>query len=520
MFKKKSPTLLIILDGWGVAPPSKMNAIHLARTPVMDRLFETYPSTTLGATGIDVGLEENQMSGSESGHINIGAGRKVEQDSLRISREIKSGVFFQNPALAGATSHCKKFGGKFHLMGLMGNTDSPHSHPEHFRAILKLAKIKGIAEVYCHLFTDGRDSYPKSALSHLAYFKKIIMEEKIGKIASISGRFYAMDRSKNWDRLTRAYGAMVFADGEKANSPEEAITKGYAKNFTDEYMEPTVIQEKGNPVAKVEKNDSLIFFNLRSDRARQFTKLFVSVNKERIITDNMPVIDKIENIYFAAMTDFGPDLSINTAFPGNTLMGTLPMVLNGYRQLYIAEMEKYAHLTYFFNGGYPDPVGGEDRMTIPSLKVDSYALNPEMSAGTIAENVLEYIKRDRYDFLAVNFANADMVGHTGDFKATIQAVEFIDQQLGRITSEAIKKGGTAIITADHGNADQMLDLVDGEEIVNSFHTKNPVPFILAGEKFRGKQISSGGILGNIAPTVLAAMEIEKPKEMECDSLLK
>lgn len=520
MIKQKTPTILIILDGWGVAPPGKGNAITLAKTPVLDRLYELYPSTTLGATGVDVGLEENQMSGSEAGHINIGAGRIVKQDSLRISKRIKDGSFFQNPALAGAVSHCKKFGGKFHLMGLMGNTDSPHSHPEHFRAILRLAKVKGAAEVYCHLFTDGRDSYPKSALTHLSYFKKIIKEEKIGKIATICGRFYAMDRSKNWDRLTRVYDAMVFTNGEKAHSPEEAINRAYEKNLTDEYVEPTVIQEDGKPIAKIGKNDSLVFFNLRSDRARQLTKLFAATNKERIITDNMPVIDKIENIYFVAMTDFGPDLSINTAFQGHNLSSTFPMVLADFRQLYIAEMEKYAHLTYFFNGGYPDPVGNEERITVPSPKVDSYALQPEMAAGIITDNVVKYIQEDKYDFTAINFANADMVGHTGNLKATIQAVEFVDKQLGRIIKEMMKKGGELIITADHGNADRMLDLVDGKEIINSFHTKNPVPFLLVGKKFKKARFLYGGILGNIVPTILEIMDVKKPDKMECDSLIR
>ncbi|OGI17187.1 MAG: phosphoglycerate mutase (2,3-diphosphoglycerate-independent) [Candidatus Moranbacteria bacterium RIFCSPHIGHO2_02_FULL_40_12b] len=520
MTKQKSPTILIILDGWGIAPPSRGNAITLAKTPVMDRLYETYPFVALGATGEDAGLDKNQMSGSEAGHMNIGAGRIAEQDSYRITRKINDGSFFRNPALAGAIEHVKKYKGNLHTMGLMGDSDSPHSNPEHFRAILKLAKEKGIKEIYCHLFTDGRDSYPQSALTHLEYFKKIIKEEKIGKIATICGRFYAMDRSKNWDRLAKAYDAIVFSIGEKANSAEEAIKRAYEKNFSDEYIPAAVICENEKPVMNLEKNDGLIFFNLRSDRARQFTKLFSSVNKERIITDNMPVIDKIENLYFVAMTDFGPDLSINTAFQSHSLSKTLPMILENHRQLYIAEMEKYAHLTYFFNGGYPDSVGGEERITVPSPKVDSYAQIPEMSAGIIAKNVVKYIKEGRYDFIAINFANADMVGHTGNLKATVKAIEFLDEQVGKVVKNAYVKGGNIIITADHGNADCMIDFAGGKEMINTFHSKNLVPFLLAGKKFKKSKLLEGGILGNIAPTILQIMEAEKPREMECDSLLK
>jgi 2,3-bisphosphoglycerate-independent phosphoglycerate mutase len=348
---KKNPTVLVILDGWGVAPPSKGNAITLAKKPTLDKLFKLYPSTTLGATGTQVGLEDHKMSGSESGHMNIGAGRVVPQDSFYITESIKDKTFFTNPAMIGATNHVKKFGGKMHLMGLMGNSDSPHSDPEHFRAVLRLAKEHKIKEVYCHLFTDGRDSYPKSALEHLAYFKQIIAEEGIGKIATLSGRFYAMDRAKNWKRLTLAYDAMVLAHGEMAASPEEAIERTYRNGLNDEYMLPTVLLEKGKPVGVIGENDSIISYNLRSDRARQFAKLFVLNNKCSIAVDNMPIISRIKNLYFTAMTSFGPDLDTHIAFPSHTISGTLPMVLGNLRQLYTAESEKYAHVTYFFNGG-------------------------------------------------------------------------------------------------------------------------------------------------------------------------
>lgn len=517
MIDKKNPTLLVILDGWGIAPPSKGNAIYLAKTPAMDRLFELYPSTTLGATGEDVGLNKNQMSGSEAGHMNIGAGRIVTQDSKHISNSIKDGSFFTNPVISGAIRHAKKNNGQFHIMGLMSNSDSPHSDPEHFRAILKMAKKNGLQEVYLHLFTDGRDSYPKSALNHLSRFKNIIQEEGIGKFATVSGRFYAMDRAKNWKRLALAYDAMVFGRGEKAKSPEEAIENAYAKKLTDEYLIPTIMMESGNPVAKIEKNDSAVFFNLRSDRTRQFSKLFVALDKEKIINDDMPIIDKIDNLYFASMTGVGPDLDIHTAFPELSISSTLPMIARNLRQLYISEAEKFAHVTYFFNGGYAEPVADEKRIMIKSLSADSFARKPEMSAAEITEKVLRGIKNSQHDFIAINYANADMVGHTGDLGATVRAVEFLDKQLSVLIGEVLKKGGNIIITADHGNADDMVDFKSDQP--NTFHTKNPVPFLLVGEKFKNVKINDGGLLGNIAPTILDIMEIEKPKAMRCKSLL-
>lgn len=519
MTKQRKPTVLVILDGWGVAPPSKGNAITLAKTPVLDRLSQIYPSAILGATGADVGLSENQMSGSETGHANIGAGRIVEQDSHYIAKSIENGSFFKNPAFMGAVKHVKSTGGNFHIMGLMGDTDSPHSSPKHFRALLKLAKENNISEVYCHLFTDGRDSYPRSALKHLEHYRQIIKEEGIGRIATLAGRYYAMDRAKNWKRMTAAFDAMVFSNGEKTDSPEAAVTNFYIGNLTDEYLPPTVILENGQPVARIGAGDSVIFYNFRSDRARQFTKLFAANNEESILKDDMPIIDKIKKLYFVAMTEFGPDLSINTAFSGHTLSATIPMILKNSRQLYIAESEKYAHLTYFFNGGYPDPVGGEERMIIPSPAVDNYALKPEMSAGFIAENVVKYIQEDKYDFVAINFANADMVGHTGNLKAAIKAVEFLDKQIGRLAETVFARNGDMIITADHGNADEMLGIFEGKEVANSFHSKNPVPFILAGDKFKNRRVAAGGVLANIAPTILEVMAIEKPPEMECDSLI-
>jgi len=519
MSEHKSPTVLVILDGYGIAPPSKGNAISLAKKPTINRLFREYPSTTLCATGTCVGLEDHKMSGSEAGHMNIGAGRIIEQDSKYISDSIKDGSFCMNPAMMGSVAHVKKTSSNFHVMGLMGNTDSPHSNPDHFRAVLKLAKKNGIAQVYCHLFTDGRDSYPKSALTHLKNYRKIMAEEGIGKIATLSGRFYAMDRAKNWKRLTLAYDAMVFGRGEQVGSAEEAIENAYKNNLTDEYLLPTVIMEQGESVVKIRENDSVVFFNFRSDRARQFTKLFIANDEKSILRDDMPIIDKLQNLYFVTLTDFGPGLDEYTAFPEHTISATLPMVLGqSKKQLYIAETEKFAHVTYFLNGGYADPVDEEDRIMIDSKDVDSYAKFPEMSAQEITDVVVQNIQNDAYDFIAINYANADMVGHTGDLEATVKAVEFLDKQIEILAGEVLKRGGNLIVTADHGNADDMMDFDSDQP--NTYHTKNPVPFLLVSEKFKDSKLRDDGVLANIVPTILDILNIEKPKLMNKKSLLQ
>lgn len=514
----KSPTILVIIDGYGIAPPGNGNAITLAKKPTIDGLFNAYPSTVLCATGTCVGLSDRKMSGSEAGHMNIGAGRIVSQDSRYITDSIKDGSFFMNPAMIGAIKHIKKTEGNLHLMGLMGNGDSPHSDPEHFRAILRLAKKNNVKQVYCHLFTDGRDSYPKSALIHLRHFQKIMKEEGVGIIATLSGRFYAMDRAKNWKRLALAYDAAVFSRGEKADSAEAAIQKAYEADLTDEYLLPTVILENGKPISSIKNNDAVIFFNFRSDRARQFSKLFVAVDEKSILSDDMPIIDKIKNLYFVALTDFGPGLNEHTAFPEHTILATLPMALGQLKQLYIAESEKFAHVTYFLNGGYADPVSGETRIMIKSPAIDSYANAPEMSASLITDKVLESLEKNEYDFVAINYANADMVGHTGDLAATIKAVEFLDKQIERLSEKILELKGNLIITADHGNADDMIDFDSDQP--NTYHTKNPVPFLIVSEKFKEKKLRDGGVLGNIAPTILDMLEIEKPKLMAKNSLLK
>lgn len=516
--QNKKPLVLAILDGWGEAPQSRANAITLAKTPFIDGVREKFPFTLLDATGEAVGLDKDQMSGSEAGHINIGGGRVVPQESYRINEEIENGNFFSNSALIDATRNCKINKSKFHLMGLMSTTDSQHSNPNHFRMLLRLAKRSDIGEVYCHLFTDGRDSYPKGALTLLEKYKEIIKEEGIGKIASISGRFWAMDRAKNWDRLMKAYEAIVFSKGEKSNSPEEAIENSYKKKIFDENILPTVILKNKKPVAGFGENDSVVFFNFRSDRARQFTKLFVDVSDEIKRNDKLPQTKKIKNLHFVALGDFGPDMDVRTAFVNSSLQNTLPIVLKDKKQLYIAEGEKYAHITYFFNGGYSDAIGGEERVMIPSLAISSYAQAPEMGADKITNLVLGKIRNSEYDTYVLNFANADMVGHTGDIKATIKAVEFVDKKLASIYSEVMKRKGNLIISADHGNADNMIDVIDGKEVPNTFHTKNKVGFSVLGNDFKKRELAIGGKLGNIAPTILDIMNIQKPKEMTSESL--
>jgi 2,3-bisphosphoglycerate-independent phosphoglycerate mutase len=513
MTKKPKPTILAILDGWGIGSKDETNAIWLAKTPVFDYLTEKYPHTQLGATGTDVGLDDRQTSGSETGHMNIGAGRIIEQDSRKISESINTGTFFHNAAFLGAISHVKKNKSNLHFAGLLGNEDSPHMNPYHLEALLLLAKRNGVKNVFIHFFTDGRDSYPKSALTHLADWKKRMKQIGAGKIASLVGRFYAMDRAKNWDRLKIAYDLLVNGKGKKFASPDEAIEYSYKNGFSDEYIKPSLIDGKGKKFVTINNNDSVVFFNLRSDRARQFAKLFVL---EKSKETKLPS-PRLKNLYFVAMTNFGPDLPVHTAFQEHPVNGTLPGALAEFSQLYIAETEKFAHITYFLNGGYADAIDGEDRLMIPSPITGNYAKIPQMSAEKITQKILGFLRKDRYNFTAVNFANTDMVGHTGDMKATIKAAEIVDVCLGKIWQELQKQKGNLIITADHGNADCMWD--KKAKLPMTFHTKNPVPFIVASERYKKTKLHPGGVLGNISPTICDIMETEKLKEMKKKNLL-
>lgn len=515
-FKKNKPVVLIILDGWGLAPASKGNAISLAKTPNTNYFWDHYPHTTLKSNGKEVGLPDEEEGNSEAGHLNLGAGRIVLQDVVYIDKSLEDGTFFKNTAFLEAIKHIKKYKTKLHLMGLLAGEQSPHASSRHLLALLELARSNNLKTVF-HLFTDGRDSSQHGAIDFL---KKLKEGFKNGEtIATISGRFYAMDRKKDWPRIEKVYDAMVLGIGEKVESAEEALLRGYNQGLDDEYIAPSVIVKNGKPVGLIEDNDAIIYFNLRSDRARELTKTFAQSDFNQLNPGAFRRKKIPKNIRFVAMTDFGPDLpKIFTAFPGRDIENSLPFVLKDFRQLYIAEAEKYAHVTFFFNGGYADPVAGEERLRVPSLAEEHYDRTPEMSAFQIAKIVTERIKEKQNDFILVNFANPDMVGHTGNLEAGIKACEIVDDKTGKIVEEVLKQDGTAIITADHGNIEEMINLKTGE--IDTKHSKNLAPFMIINKELKDKKIKlNKGILADVAPTVLNLMNLEKPKEMKGKSLL-
>ena len=514
---KKPTNMLIILDGWGVAPKSEGNAIELAKKPFFDSLVAEYPYTQLNATGLAVGLSENERSGSEAGHVNIGAGRIIKQDSQIINEDIQSGKFFENPRIRRTINHALTQKTDLHMMGLLSDSDSPHSDPEHLFALMRMAKDSGVKEIYLHLFTDGRDAFEKSSLMFLRALNDKIKEIGIGKVASIGGRYYAMDRVKHWDRLQRAYDAMVLGEGAKGDSAEQVIKDAYNHGLTDEFIIPTTIVDKeGRPVATIKDNDAVIFFNLRGDRARQMTKMLTA--PEMRDYENRKHI--LHNVFMCTLTDFGQDLPVQIAYASQAVEDTLPKVLQKFKQLYIAEAEKYPHVTYFINGGHSEPIASENRERIISKNVFTYDQKPEMSAGDITDVIVSNIEHSIYDFILVNYANADMVGHTGNLKATICAVEFLDKCLEKVVGEVLASGGAAIITADHGNADEMLDPETGN--ISTMHSKNPVPFIIVkkGLTKENCKLNKNGVLGNVAPTLLDVLNVPKPKAMVLGSLIE
>ncbi|MFA5995012.1 MAG: 2,3-bisphosphoglycerate-independent phosphoglycerate mutase [Patescibacteria group bacterium] len=500
------PHALIILDGWGIAPASKGNAIAQARTPNFDYLWSHFPHTQLAASGSAVGLPAGRDGNSEAGHMNIGAGRVVEQDAVAVNKQIKSGTFFRNPALLNAIQHAQVRKTKLHLMGMLANRMSAHAYQDHLDALLQLCERNNI-KPYLHLFTDGRDAPPHEAIKLL---KGLQDRCKINQqIATIMGRSYAMDRNKHWDNTAKAYHAMVCGVGEQAESAEAAITRSYNRNETDEFIKPYIINSAG----LIESRDSIIFFNLRSDRARQITKTFVQPDFNKRNPGAFRRQKVLRHIKFITMTDFGPDLDhVLSAFPAADLNDTLPIALSPLRQLYIAESEKYAHVTYFFNGGYDHAVNGEKWCKIPSPQNPDYTVVPAMSAENITDHVLKTIKNNAYDFYVINFANADMLGHTGNVAATIKGVEVIDEQLGRLW-QVFKKSGILFITADHGNAEEMLNLTTQE--TDTEHSNYPVPFIITKP---GVKLAKTGQLANIAPTILKVLNIVKPKAMTSKAL--
>jgi len=520
--KSVKPLVLIILDGWGIAPPNKGNAITLAKTPTMNGLWRDYPHAELCAHGRCAGLPDQQEGNSEAGHMNIGAGRVVDQDVIRITKAIKDGTFFKNPAFLQAVKHVKANKSNLHLMGLLSNGMSAHSDPAHLKALLEFIRQQKLEQAYLHIFTDGRDSPQHAALKLIEELEPLLAPNV--KIATIMGRYYGMDRKKNWPITEEAYDVLTCQKcaWHAAKSVTEAITENYNRNQTDEFMEPYVIcDQSGRRLPPIKSNDAVIFFNLRSDRARQLTKAFVQQNFEAVNPGSFKRKNVLKNLVFVAMTDFGPDLdSILSAYPSIDVKKTLPMQLNGLRQYYIAETEKYAHVTYFFNGGYADPVAGEHRVIIPSPNVKSYDQTPGMSSKQITAEVLSHLRRRDFDFITVNYACPDMVAHTGDLSAGIKAAEIADHCLGKIAAAACKNNTTVMITADHGNLEKMINLETGE--IDTEHSTVPVPFILFSLNLKGRKnkLRSSGILGDIAPTILEFFHLPQPKEMTGKSLLK
>ncbi len=508
-------TALIIMDGFGINHETRGNAIAAAGTPNVDRLMARFPHTQLGASGMDVGLPRGQMGNSEVGHLNIGAGRIVYQELTRITKDIEDGEFFKKKPLIDAMEAVKKNGGALHLMGLLSD-GGVHSHNTHLYALVEMAKQRGLKRVYVHCLLDGRDVPPTSGASYVRQLAEKLKEIGVGEIASIQGRYFGMDRDNIWERVQLGYDAIALGEGVQAQDPVRAVEDSYADKVTDEFMKPTVLMKNGRPVATVQPGDSVIFFNFRPDRARQLTRCFI-----------MPDFKGFQRkrgfipVQFVSMTQYDETFTgLSVVNPPETLKNTLGQYLAALdkKQLRIAETQKYAHVTFFFNGGVEAPNPGEDRVLIESSKVATFDLKPEMSAPEVTAKAKELIDSGKYDVMILNFANCDMVGHTGVMEAAEKAVREVDQDVGILVDEILKLGGRAFVTADHGNADQMVDYVTGEPF--TAHTTNPVPFIACDEKLIGRSLRSGGRLADIAPTMLDAMGLPVPPEMTGMSLLK
>ena len=510
----KKMTALIIMDGFGERAETYGNAIKLAGTPNLDKLEAEYPHTVIGASGMDVGLPDGQMGNSEVGHLNIGAGRIVYQELTRITKSIQDGDFFKVPEFVDACQKAKKNGGKLHLMGLLSD-GGVHSHITHLFALIDLAKQQGLDNVYVHCIMDGRDTPPSSGIEYVQQLQDYMDKVHFGKIATISGRFWAMDRDKRWDRIQKAYEAISCGVGDKADCPICAMKSSYKNEKTDEFVVPCVIQEDGKPVATVEAGDSMIFFNFRPDRTREITRAFIDAN-----FSDFERLGGYKPVTFVGMTRYDDTFTnIETAFKPVTLTNTMGEYLaaNGKTQLRIAETEKYAHVTFFFNGGVEAPNPGEDRELIPSPKVTTYDLKPEMSAYEVTDKAVELIGSGKYDVMILNFANCDMVGHTGVLEAAEKAVKTVDACVDRVVKAVLATGGQVLITADHGNADMMIDPTTGEPF--TAHTTNKVPFILVDPRRKDAKLREGGRLADLAPTRLELMGLPKPAEMTGESLI-
>ena len=499
----KSPTTLIIMDGFGIAPPAGDNAVTLAKTPALDKLLEEYAHTTLSASGLDVGLPAGQMGNSEVGHTNIGGGRVVFQDLPRISRAIEDGSFFKNDAYNAAMDSCLKNGSSLHLYGLLSD-GGVHSHIEHLFALLQMAKDKGLERVYIHCFLDGRDVSPTSGKGFVQELQDKCAALGVGRIATVMGRYYAMDRDKRWERVQMAYDAMVYGEGHHNSDPVAAVAESYANNITDEFVEPVVVDGDGT----INDNDSIIFFNFRPDRAREITRAIVDPDFDGFRREFFPTTYVCNTEYDATMPN------VLVAWPRIAVKNGLGEYLSsmGMTQLRIAETEKYAHVTFFFNGGVETQYPGEDRVLVASPKVATYDLQPEMSAVEVCDKCVERIESGAYDVIILNFANCDMVGHTGVLEAAVKAVETVDTCVGRVVDATLKMGGIAMVTADHGNAEDMKQ-PDGSPM--TAHTTNLVPFILCGA---GTELRTGR-LADIAPTILDVMGLACPEEMDGKTLI-
>lgn len=501
----KKPVALIIMDGFGYNPDSYGNAITAAKKPNIDKYMKG-PHTLIGASGLDVGLPDGQMGNSEVGHTNIGAGRIVYQMLVKISKDIKDGTFFNNKAILSAMDNCKKNDSALHLMGLL-SPGGVHSHMEHLFGLVEMAKKNGLDKVYIHAFLDGRDVPPSSAAEYMEQTVEELNKIGLGKIATISGRFYAMDRDNAWDRVEKAYSAIVYGEGVNESEPVQAIKNSYANEITDEFMLPTVI-EGG---ASVKKGDSVIFFNFRPDRARQLTRAFVDPDFSGFERKN-----GFFKTNFVCMAQYDASMpNVSVAYPPEQLTMTLGEYLSksGKTQLRIAETQKYAHVTFFFNGGEEKQFEGEDRILIKSPDVATFDMKPEMSAYEVCDAVVDAINADKYDVIILNYANCDMVGHTGVFDAAVAAVEAVDECVGRMVEAILARGGAALITADHGNADKMYE-PDGSPF--TAHTTNPVPLIAVGID---GELREGGVLADLAPTMLEILEMPQPAEMTGKSLI-
>ena len=502
----KKPVALIIMDGFGYNPDSYGNAIADAKKPNLDKLFAECPHTLIGASGLDVGLPDGQMGNSEVGHTNIGAGRVVYQMLVKISKSIKEGTIRKNPAIVGAVENCVKNGSALHLMGLLSD-GGVHSHIEHLFGLMEMAKDMGVEKIYVHAFLDGRDVPPTSGAE---YMEKLVGETQrigAGKVATVMGRFYAMDRDNAWDRVEKAYAAMVYGEGVEGCCPVGAIKKSYEEGVTDEFMVPTVLDKEG----AIKSGDSVIFFNFRPDRARQITRAFVDPD-----FTGFPRKNGFFPLHFVCMTQYDATMpNVHVAFPPEALTMTMGEYIskNGLTQLRIAETQKYAHVTFFYNGGEEKTFPGEDRILIKSPDVETFDLKPEMSAYEVTDAVVKAIEEDKYNMIILNYANCDMVGHTGIEEAAVKAVEAVDDCVGRTVDAILKAGGAALITADHGNAEKMKE-PDGAPF--TAHTTNPVPLIVAGYPCK---LRDGGRLADLSPTMLDIMGLPKPPEMDGESLI-